>query len=150
MKGSTGRTILIVVSVIVLLAIIITVPMWLYQNNNPPVKQEPNWDSPQTRALAVRACYDCHSNETQWPWFTKVPGGAQLAVFDTVRGRRRLNFSEWSSNPVHGERGGGTRELAEVVQNGSMPPGTYTIMHPNAVLNEQEKQQLIQGLQALK
>jgi hypothetical protein len=149
MKSSTGRTIFIIVGALVALAIVVTIPMWLYQNN-PPARQEPVWDSPATKALAVRACYDCHSNETKWPWFTKVPGGAQLAVLDTFRGRRHLNFSEWGSNPVRGERGGGTRELAEVVQNGSMPPALYTMMHPNAVLNDQEKQQLVQGLQALK
>ena len=41
-------------------------------HTNPPVTAEPAWDSPQTRALAVRACFDCHSNETVWPWYTSI------------------------------------------------------------------------------
>jgi hypothetical protein len=41
-------------------------------HTNPPVRREPAWDSPTTRALAVRACFDCHSNETHWPWYTHV------------------------------------------------------------------------------
>ena len=58
-------------AVIALLLLIQLVP---YGRNhaNPPVRQEPAWDSPQTRELAVRACYDCHSNQTAWPWYTNV------------------------------------------------------------------------------
>ena len=41
-------------------------------HRNPPVTQEPRWDRPETRALAMRACFDCHSNETVWPWYTYV------------------------------------------------------------------------------
>jgi hypothetical protein len=112
----------------------------LFMQTNPPVTAEPAWDSPQTRALAQRACFDCHSNETVWPWYDRLPGGSWIAVFDTLRARREMNFSEWRA----GRR---IREVAEVIQNGSMPPGLYTMMHPTAVLNAQEKQQLIQGLQ---
>ena len=112
----------------------------LLMETNPPVTAEPAWDSPQTRVLAQRACFDCHSNETSWPWYDRMPIGSWIAVFDTVRGRRALNFSEWHA----GER---TREIAESIQGGSMPPAIYTLMHPTAILNDQEKQQLIQGLQ---
>jgi hypothetical protein len=120
-------------------ALLLTV-IALFMQTNPPVTSEPAWDTPQTRALAVRACFDCHSNETLWPWYDKLPGSSWLAVFDTLRGRRALNFSEWRT-------GGRTREMAEVIQEGSMPPSIYTLMHPNAILNAQEKAQLIQGLQ---
>jgi hypothetical protein len=114
---------------------------------NPPVTKEPAWDSPQTRELAKRACFDCHSNETVWPWYDRLPVSSWLAVFDTVRGRRSLNFSEWGTTPRRGERGGeGGGEMSEVIQEGSMPPAIYTMMHPEAVLSAQEKQQLIDGL----
>jgi hypothetical protein len=119
--------------------LLLTVIAILLQTN-PPVTSEPAWDSPQTRALAQRACFDCHSNETAWPWYDKLPVSSWLAVFDTIRGRRSLNFSEWST----GRR---SREVGEVIQNGSMPPSIYTLLHPTAILNDQEKQQLIQGLQ---
>ncbi len=146
MKRS-GRTVLFVVGVLIVLLVLAAVPPLLYQNN-PPVQQEPAWDSPQTRALAVRACFDCHSDQTRWPWFTKIPPGSWLAVFDTIRGRRHLNFSQWGTAQGRGERGErGGRDIAEVIRNGSMPPGNYTMLHPDAVLNAQEQQQLIQGLQ---
>lgn len=121
----------------------------LLLENNPPVVKEPPWDSPQTRALAVRACFDCHSNQTHWPWFTKVPFGSWLAVADTIRGRGSLNFSEWgTSSRGDGEgegRGGGG--IARVIEDGSMPPWQYLLLHPNANLSAAEKQQLITGLQ---
>jgi hypothetical protein len=120
-------------------ALLVTV-IALFMETNPPVTAEPAWDSPQTRALAQRACFDCHSNQTTWPWYDKLPVSSWIAVFDTVRGRRELNFSEWSASRR-------SRDMAEVIQNGSMPPSLYTLLHPDAILTDPEKQQLIQGLQ---
>ena len=126
--------------ILILAGVIAVTVLALFMQTNPPVTSEPPWDSPQTRALAQRACFDCHSNQTLWPWYDKLPFSSWLAVFDTVRGRRELNFSEWRA-------GGRNREAAETIQRGSMPPNLYTLMHPEAILNAQEKQQLIQGLQ---
>jgi mono/diheme cytochrome c family protein len=126
--------------VVIGIVIVLTVLALLLQTN-PPVKQEPAWDSPQTRALAQRACFDCHSNETVWNVYTRLPVGSWLAVFDTLRGRRELNLSEWTP----GSRKG--REAGEQIQKGEMPPAIYTLMHPEALLSPAEKQQLINGLQ---
>jgi hypothetical protein len=41
-------------------------------HSNPPVYQEPQWDSPQTQELVSNACYDCHSNETVLPWYSNI------------------------------------------------------------------------------
>ncbi len=112
------------------------------RNNNPPVVSEPNWDSPQTRALAKRACFDCHSNETVWPsWYSYVAPVSWLVYNDTMQGRSRLNFSEWNTRS---QRDVG--EITEVIQEGRMPPAIYLPMHPNAQLTAAEKQQLITGL----
>lgn len=139
------RTIWVVVSILVVIVLLVTlIPILL--ETNPPVVAEPKWDSPQTRALAVRACYDCHSNETQWPWFTRLPGVSSLIVADVVRGRNHLNFSEWSATGGRRE-GGNPREVAREIQRGSMPPGNYLVLHPEANLSAVEKQQLIDGLQ---
>jgi hypothetical protein len=135
----------VIVAFVVLVVVVSGVALAL--ESNPPVKQEPPWDGPQTKILAQRACYDCHSNETVWPVYARVPPGSWLAVFDTVRGRRNLNFSEWGTQPVGGERGRGVSDVVQVINDGSMPPGIYTMMHKNAVLNPQERQQLIDGLQ---
>ncbi len=126
--------------------VVLTLGAWALETN-PPVKQEPPWDSPQTKALAQRACYDCHSNETVWNIYTKLPIGSWLAVFDTVRGRRHLNFSEWGTTPVGGDNGQGVSDVVKVITTGAMPPKLYTLIHPAAVLSSAEQQQLIDGLQ---
>ena len=110
-------------------------------HTNPPVAAEPQWDSPQTRELAVRACYDCHSNETTWPWYSNVAPVSWLTQRDVDEGRQRLNFSEW------GQRRQDTREIAEIIYEGEMPPAQFLITHPEARLTDAEKQQLIQGFQ---
>ena len=109
------------------------------RGNNPPVTSEPNWDSPQTRALAKRACFDCHSNETVWPWYSYVAPVSWLVYRDTMDGRSRLNFSERNRS----QRGAG--EIVEKIQEGEMPPAIYLPMHPAARLTAAEKQQLITG-----
>jgi hypothetical protein len=144
-KRSTGCTIVGIVGVLLLVCVLVVPPL-LFENN-PPVRQEPPWDSPQTKALAQRACFDCHSNQTNWPLYDKIPPASWLAVFDTVRGRRHLNFSEYGTTPIGGEGGEGVGDIAHVIQDGSMPPALYTMLHPDAKLTPQEQQQLIDGLQ---
>lgn len=107
---------------------------------NPPVLAEPQWDSQETRALAVRACYDCHSNETKWPWYSNVAPVSWLVIQDTNEGREYLNFSEW--NRVQEE----ASESAETVLDGSMPLRIYLITHPEARLRLQEKEAFARGL----
>jgi mono/diheme cytochrome c family protein len=111
---------------------------------NPPVATEPAWDSAQTRALAVRACFDCHSDETTWPWYSNVAPASWLIQHDVDEGRQRLNFSEW--NRPQRER----RRLASIVMEGEMPPWYYVILHPTANLSNAETQQLADGLNATK
>lgn len=112
-----------------------------HDHSNPPVQSEPAWNSLQTRALAVRACYDCHSNETTWPWYSNIAPVSWLVQRDVNKGRHGLNFSEW----VRRQRG--SREAVEIVQEGEMPPWFYSIMHPNAQLTSEERALLAQGMQ---
>jgi mono/diheme cytochrome c family protein len=134
------RVILWVVIAAVLLALLIQLIPLPGRNNNPAVVAEPNWDSPQTRALVKRTCFDCHSNETVWPWYSYVAPVSWLVYNDVMVGRSRLDFSEWNRP----QRGAG--EITEIVQEGEMPPAIYLPMHPSARLTDAEKQQLITGL----
>ncbi len=109
---------------------------------NPPVKGEPPWDSPRTEELARRACYDCHSNETNWPWYTNIAPLSWWIENNVREGRDELNFSEWG---VRRQEGG---EAAETVRKGSMPPIEYTWLHPAARLGDEELQALERGLAA--
>lgn len=142
---------LIAFAVLVALCVLAQIPVLLMQTN-PPVAREPNWDSPQTRALAERACFDCHSNETKWAWYTRLPPSSLLTTLDVIRGRRHLNFSEWGIAPrgnqeEEGEGREGGREIGEQIMRGEMPPSNYLALHPEARLTNAEKLQLIQGLQ---
>lgn len=112
-----------------------------HARTNPPVRQEPAWDSPTTQDLAVRACSDCHSNQTVWPWYAKVAPVSWLIQSDVDRGRQRLNFSEWD-RPQRKASEAGRR-----IQRGSMPPWYYVLMHPKANLSPSGKQALVRGLE---
>ena len=136
------RRVIKIVAIILVVLVVANVGPWLLQTN-PPVQREPQWDSPQTRALAQRACFDCHSNETTWPTYARIAPISWLVTFDVLNGRRHLNFSEWGTR-----RSEGANEVARQIQRGSMPPANYLAQHPEANLSADEKQQLIQGLQA--
>lgn len=113
---------------------------WTY--SNPPITAEPTWDSPATRDLAVRACFACHSNETQWHWYTRVAPASWLAANDVIGGRGALNFSEWDQPSAQHEARGAARE----VEGGGMPPLQYTLLHAESRLNADEQAALAAGL----
>lgn len=109
---------------------------------NPPVGQEPAWDSPATRELARQACFDCHSNETVWPAYSRIAPVSWLIQHDVSEGRSLLNFSEWQRPQ---EEAG---EAAETVLEGEMPPAIYLLMHAEARLGEADRAALARGLRA--
>jgi len=110
---------------------------------NPPVVAEPAWDTPQTRTLFMRACGDCHSNETKWPWYSRVAPVSWLVAYDVAEGRENFNASNWGQQ----KRNKGY-DAAEEVEEGDMPPGIYLPAHPEARLSADEKKSLIAGLKA--
>ena len=135
---------LIVLAVGVALVLAIQLVPYGRQHINPPVAAEPALPDPAVRALAVRACFDCHSNETFWPWYSNIAPVSWLIQRDVDEGRQRLNFSDWG---VLRQR---ERELAQIVLEGEMPPVYYGWMHPSGVLTAQETVALAQGLSALR
>ena len=137
----TRRLTFVLLGIGALLAAIQLVP-YGRSHDNPPVVQEPRWDQPETRALAVRACFDCHSNETRWPWYTHVAPASWLVQRDVDEGREALNFSEWQR--TYKEAG----ESAQTVDEGEMPLQTYVLIHPEARLSLAERRALSQGLAA--
>ena len=134
------KAILWVVVAIVVLGLLIQLVPLPGRGNNPAVVAEPNWDTSQTRALAKRACFDCHSNESVWPWYSYVAPVSWLVYQDVTEGRSRLNFSDWNRgfqpNVI---------QLIRIIQDGNMPPAIYLPTHPSARLSGAEKQQLIAG-----
>ena len=107
---------------------------------NPPVVKEVAWDSPQTKALVRRACYDCHSNETVWPWYSNVAPVSWLVQRDVNEGRSRLNFSEWNREQRR------AKDVAASIQEGEMPMSIYLPLHPDAKLSPAETEALLAGI----
>ncbi len=109
---------------------------------NPPVTHEVNWDSPQTREIAKRACFDCHSHETVWPWYSYVAPFSLRIAEHVEHGREHLNFSDWSQPNEEFE------EIEEVFEEGEMPLWDYLLIHSEAKLTVDEREALLTGLQA--
>jgi hypothetical protein len=131
----------IAIGLVVLLALIQFVP-YGRAHTNPPVGTEPKWDSPRTRELAVRACFDCHSNSTTWPWYSHVAPVSWFLQNHVDGGRRHLNFSEFEKPQRH------SRDAAGAAADGSMPMGGYTLLHESARLTDAESADLVRGLRA--
>lgn len=115
--------------------------------NNYNRQYEPAWDSTATRDLVVRACYGCHSNEVEYPSYSKIAPISWMVASHVSEGRDALNFSTLTKNGNGRHKLG---EAVEVIQEGSMPPSYYTHFgkHPEAKLTAEETQQLIAGLSA--
>jgi hypothetical protein len=111
-------------------------------HTNPPLRVEPPWDNAQTRELARRACFDCHSNETRWPWYSNIAPVSWLVQRDVENGRAHLNFSEWNRPQRH------AKDAAAEVRKGEMPLWFYVPLHAEARLTANEKEMLIRGLEA--
>jgi hypothetical protein len=129
---------------VVLVAGVLLIQLVPYGRNhaNPPVLAEPAWNSPATRATAVTACFDCHSNETTWPWYSNIAPISWLLQRHVDEGRQKLNFSTWGT--ARQESG----DIAEKVSNGQMPTGDYLLLHPEARLSAADKAAFVAGLQA--
>lgn len=127
-----------------LLGAVVLIQLVPYGRNhgNPPVTQDAPWGDPAARAIAVASCYDCHSNQTVWRWYDKVAPVSWYVQNHISDGRQTLNFSEWDK-PQR------LREASETVLGGSMPPRSYTLLHPSAKLSDAQKQVLVSALEAM-
>jgi hypothetical protein len=130
----------LIIAILVVGFILIQLIPYGHNHTNPPVVAEVKWDSPRTKELAQRACFDCHSNETIWPWYTNIAPGSWLVYSDVVEGRRRLNFSDWTQSTRR------ANEATQIVLEGEMPPLQYIIIHRNAILTSTERDELATGL----
>ncbi|MCB9497553.1 MAG: heme-binding domain-containing protein [Fibrobacteria bacterium] len=107
---------------------------------NPAVVAEPSWDSPRTRALAQRACFDCHSHETIWPWYSNLAPASWLVAHHVEEGREHLNFSA-----IDGSEN--VRKMIKEIRSHDMPTPDYRLMHASARLTEAERDSLVAGLE---
>jgi hypothetical protein len=92
----------------------------------------------EVKAILKESCYDCHSNETCWPWYSYVNPVGWLVAHDAKEGREHLNFSEWSTYDAR-KQYHAKNEIVEVIDAGDMPMPIYLLMHGEAELTQEEK-----------
>lgn len=110
--------------------------------DNPVVTREIQWADAETEALARRACYDCHSNETHWTAGHHVPIVRSIVVGDVRRGRCHMNFSEWDGPNED------AWDAVDELLDGDMPLKMYLATHQEARLTDDERMRLAEGLAA--
>jgi hypothetical protein len=124
---------LLVLLVVVALVGIQFVPV---ERDNPPVSADFD-ESPEVEAILRRSCYDCHSNETRWPWYAHVAPVSWLVAHDVEEGRDHMNLSLWGDlDEKHRERL--REEIYEEVEAGEMPLPMYLRAHGDAKLSRED------------
>ena len=114
--------------------------------SNPPIETEIT-TSPEIKAILKRACYDCHSHETVWPWYSQVAPISWLLAWDVTEGREELNFSTWNRYDSK-KIGKIMKEMVEEIEEGDMPPWFYLPLHPEARLTASDRKLLIPWAQS--
>jgi predicted ATP-dependent Lon-type protease len=95
----------------------------------------------EVQAVLKRACYDCHSNETSWPWYSNVAPASWFVTDHVDHGRKHLNFSDWAQEGRHTEKKDAGEQLDEIrkeVEARNMPLGSYLLLHPDARLSDRD------------
>jgi len=102
---------------------------------------------PKVAALLRTACFDCHSQETRWPWYSRVAPMAWLVANDVKDGRAKLNFSDWPvTDPARAARKFGN--ISDVVDSAEMPPKKYTVIHGDADLSDDQRKAIVDWAEA--
>jgi hypothetical protein len=127
----------IAIGALVIFALVILMQLVPVTRKNYPVGGDFDGQEDVARILR-RSCYNCHSNETSWPWYSWVAPASWLVTHDVNEAREHLNFSNWKAmRPDDQELA--KKEIWQEIKRGDMPPGTYLIMHSVAKLSENEK-----------
>ena len=96
---------------------------------------------PEVEATLRHSCYDCHSNQTQWPWYGHIAPISWEVARDIEYGRRQINFSEWSEYyPLTRKRK--LQWVNRALQQEDMPPRSYQLIHPSSRLSPEARAQL--------
>ena len=120
----------------ILIGILVFIQFIPADRSNPPISADLNV-TPEVKEILKNSCYDCHSNETVWPWYSYVAPVSWLITNDVKDGRRHLNFSEWELLSTR-DQIKASDEIREEVEEGEMPLPIYTFMHGDADLTEDQ------------
>jgi hypothetical protein len=109
---------------------------------NPPERQPLVIADGQVRDLVDRACADCHSHSTTWPWYSRVAPVSLFLAHHVEEGREHLNLSTWGELPAD-RKDHALEEMVEVLEEGEMPLRSYTLAHAEARLTDEDRQVLM-------
>jgi cbb3-type cytochrome oxidase cytochrome c subunit len=119
------------------LGLILVAQLFRIDKSNPPITGD--LGAPETVDRVLRnACYDCHSNEVRWPWYSDLAPVSWLLASDVTEGRAELNFSTWNRYDAK-KRAKKLKETIKEVAEGEMPPWYYAMAHPEARLTDHER-----------
>ena len=123
-----------------LLLVVVAIQFYRPARTNPPVDPARLVTTTATvpaevSAVLARSCYDCHSNETRWPWYSAVAPMSWRVIDHVDHGRSHMNFSEWGTYPVK-KRVELLEKMCDEVREGEMPLKSYLLLHPGARLIE--------------
>lgn len=129
------------IALLLLLAFVV-IQFWRPDRTNPPVDPARTIQAvmpvpPQIDTLLRRSCYDCHSHETVWPWYSNVAPMSWRVADHIHEGREHLNFSNWAAYPPN-DAAHHFEEMCEEVEKGKMPLNDYLYLHPKARLSAAE------------
>ncbi len=124
--------------VFILLILIQFIPV---DRSNPPVTQEIHIPG-NLKPIIKRSCYDCHSNETRWPWYAYIAPVSILITQHVQEGREEANFSEWDKYDLK-KKLDILEDIEEKVREDKMPLRSYLWVHRDARLTPQEKEDII-------
>jgi len=127
----------IAIAVVVLLVLIQLVPVSRTNPLSPSTIQAPD----DVLSVLRQSCFNCHSHETQWPWYSHVAPVSWLVAHDVNEARGTMNFSNWAQYDAK-ERADHFKEIWDEVEDGGMPPWYYLLMHREARLSDRDKQVL--------
>lgn len=124
-----------------LLVILIAIQFFPADKNNPPERSAPAAPA-EVQVLLRRACFDCHSNETVWPWYSQIAPASLLIARDVQKGRKEVNFSIWEKYDEK-RKARKLKEIARQVEKGDMPLFYYVLLHPDAKLSPGERDLIV-------
>ena len=101
------------------------------------------------QAVLKVACYDCHSNNTNYPWYTYLQPVGWMLANHIRHGKKELNFNEFGSYTARRQRSK-LKAIANQVKDGEMPLNSYTLMHKDARLTREQKQLIMEWVQKTK
>ena len=122
---------------VLLILVFIGIQFIEVERANPPATAELKAPS-EVQVIFKNSCYDCHSNETIWPWYSKIAPVSWLISKDVVDGRKHLNFSEWEKLYAD-KRTKMKKEIWDQINHDEMPISLYTFMHSKAKLEPIQK-----------